>query len=139
MTSYSAERPTRPSRPVSPTLASGDDPTAKKLNSATKYVVTSTLAELNWNKSERVAGDVTVAVAGLKARDGPLLQVHGSWQLAQTLLANDLVDEFRLWVFPVVVGSGKRLFGRGTATKALTLLRTSSTANGAVMSIYRRE
>jgi dihydrofolate reductase len=119
--------------------AGDDDPTARKLNSATKFVVTSTLEELIWNNSERVAGDIAAAVAGLKTQDGPLLQVHGSWQLAQTLLANDLVDEFRLWVFPVIAGSGKRLFAGGNSASGLTLLRTRSTPNGAVMSIYMRQ
>ena len=115
------------------------DPTARKLNGATKFVVTSTLEKLDWNRSELIAGDVAAAVADLKAQDGPLLQVHGSWQLAQTLVANDLVDEFRLWVFPVIVGSGKRLFGGGNSASGLTLSRTRRTTNGAVMSIYRRQ
>ena len=114
------------------------DPTAKKLNNAAKFVVTSSLDELSWNNSERITGDVRTAVTNLKAQNGPLLQVHGSWQLAQALIANDLVDEFRLWVFPVVVGSGKRLFGRSTMASSLALVRTGSTPNGAVMTIYRR-
>lgn len=118
--------------------AGGGNPAAQKLNSATKFVVTSTPDELSWSGSERVSGDVAAAVAALKAQEGPLLQVHGSWQLAQALIAHDLVDEFRLWVFPVVVGSGKRLFEGTTATGGLTLLRSRTTASGAVMSIYRR-
>ena len=101
-------------------------------------MVTSRLEELSWNNSERVTGDVRTAVTDLKAQNGPLLQVHGSWQLAQALIANDLVDEFRLWVFPVVVGSGKRLFGGSTMASSLALVRTGSTRNGAVMTIYRR-
>ena len=77
-------------------------------------------------------------IARLKTQDGLLLQVHGSWQLIQTLLAHDLVDEFRLWVFPVVVGSGKRLFGPDAPPRDLALVKTKSTANGALMCIYRR-
>ena len=114
------------------------DETAEILNNAAKFVATSRPAGLNWNNSERLTGDVREAVSKLKAQDGPLLQVHGSWQLAQALIANDLVDEFRLWVFPVVVGSGKRLFDGGTMANNLTLVRTGRTTNGAVMTIYRR-
>ena len=115
------------------------DPTAQKLNSAAKLVVTSRSEELTWRGSERVGGDLPTAVTRLKAQRGPLLQVHGSWQLAQALIADDLVDEFRLWVFPVVVGSGKRLFESGTVARRLELVRTRSTSNGAVMTIYRRQ
>lgn len=118
--------------------ADARDPTAKILNNAAKFVVTSNSDELSWSNSERITGDVRAAVTNLKAQDGPLLQVHGSWQLAQLLIANDLVDEFRVWVFPVVVGSGKRLFGRSTVPSNLALVRTGSTPNGAVMTIYRR-
>ena len=77
-------------------------------------------------------------MAKLKAQDGLLLQVHGSWQLIQLLLANDLVDEFRLWTFPVTVGSGKRLFADGVAPNNLKLVKTEPTSNGVVMGIYRR-
>ena len=81
---------------------------------------------------------MAAAVARLKSQEGPLLQVHGSWQLAQTLIAHDLVDEFRLWVFPVVVGPGKRLFEDAPSKRGLDLVRTRTTPGGAVMSIYRR-
>ena len=107
------------------------------LNRARKYVVTSTLADLEWNNSVVVAGDAAAQVARLKRDDGPLLQVHGSWQLIQALLANDLVDEFRLWTFPVLVGRGKRLFADGVVPKDLALLKTDRTATGATMSFFR--
>ena len=74
----------------------------------------------------------------LKAGDGPLIQVHGSAEMIQTLLAHHLIDEFRLWTFPVVVGEGKRLFADGVAPGNLSLVRTGSTGNGVVMTIYRR-
>ena len=109
------------------------------LNLAKKYVVTSTLTALDWNNSVAVAGDAAAQVAGLKRADGPLLQVHGSWQLIQTLLADDLIDEFRLWTFPVLVGAGKRLFADGAVPRNLTLLKTDTTATGATMSFYRPE
>ncbi len=114
------------------------DPVARKLNDATKHVVTSRSSELRWIHSRRVEGEVGTAVSQLKAQDGPLLQVHGSWQLAQALIAHDLVDELRLWVFPVVVGGGKRLFEGGQPARQLSLLRSARTPGGAVMAIYER-
>ena len=76
-----------------------------------KFVVTSKQETLAWNNSTPVNGDITAKIADLKQQDGPLLQVHGSCELIQTLLSHDLVDELRLWTFPVLVGAGKRLFG----------------------------
>jgi dihydrofolate reductase len=118
--------------------AGNDDPVANKLNNATKYVVTSTQDELNWKNTLQITGDVPTEVTKLKTQDGPLLQVHGSWQLVQTLLANELVDEIRLWTFPVIVGSGKRMFGDGRLPSTLTLVKTDACPSGAVMAIYRR-
>ena len=115
-----------------------DGPQANLLNDATKYVATNTLNKLEWRNSVLVKGDIAAQVARLKQQDGPLLQVHGSSNLIQTLLAHDLIDEFRLWTFPVVVGSGKRLFGQGCVPGDLTLVKSGSTANGVVMGIYRR-
>ena len=114
-------------------------PKSLQMNDARKYVVTSSLDELDWQNSTIINGDVATEVACLKAEDGPLLQVHGSHQLIQELLANDLIDEYRLWVFPVVLGSGKRLFGVGSVpTGSLQLVKTRTTRNGAVMCIYKR-
>jgi dihydrofolate reductase len=113
-------------------------PHADKLNNATKYVATSTLSKLEWKNAVRITGDIAAEVSRLKDQEGPLLQVHGSSQLIQTLLSHDLIDEFRLWTFPVVVSDGKRLFGQGSVPTDLTLLKTKSTPNGVVMSIYRR-
>lgn len=110
----------------------------QKLNDATKYVVTSTLTKLDWQNSVPITGDVAAEIAKIKESDGPLLQVHGSSQLIQTLLANNLIDEFRLWTFPVVLGSGKRLFSQGTVPANLKLIKTDTTSNGVVMGIYRR-
>ncbi len=114
--------------------AAGDE---HPLNKATKFAVTSTLSELEWKNSIRIRGDIAAGVSRLKAQDGPLLQVHGSWELVQTLLSHGLIDEYRLWTFPVVVGSGKRLFGPGTVRTRLKLTRTEPCSSGAVMSIYR--
>ena len=119
--------------------ADDDNSEAEVLNKATKYVATNTLKDLDWNNSIAIAGNVAAEVAQLKAQEGPLLQVHGSWQLIQTLLSNDLIDEFRLWTFPVVVGCGKRLFGQNTTRHGLTLANSRTTSNGVVMGIYRRD
>ncbi len=115
-----------------------NDPHADKLNNATKYVATSTLSKLEWKNSTPITGDIAAEVSRLKEQDGPLLQVHGSSQLIQTLLSHNLIDEFRLWTFPLVVGPGKRLFDQGSVPTDLTLVKTKSTSNGVVMSIYRR-
>ena len=115
-----------------------NDSHADKLNNATKYVATSTLSELEWKNSTPITGDIAAEVSRLKEQDGPLLQVHGSSQLIQTLLSHNLVDEFRLWTFPLVVGPGKRLFDQGSVPTELTLVKTKSTSHGVVMSIYRR-
>ncbi len=118
--------------------APSDNPVAMKLNHATKYVVTSTLRELEWNNSIAITGDIAMEVARLKEQEEGLLQVHGSWQLIQTLIAHDLIDEYRLWTFPVIVGSGKRLFGNGDAPKNLKLIKSETCPTGAIMSIYSR-
>ncbi len=115
-----------------------DDPHASKLNAARKYVVTSTLNDLKWQNSEPINGNIAAEISRLKSQDGPLLQVHGSWQLIQALLAHELIDEFRLWTFPVVVGAGKRLFGPDAAPTKLKHIKTAPSGNGAVMNIYRR-
>ena len=103
-----------------------------------KIVATSKPETLGWNNSTPITGDIAAEVARLKQQDGPLLQVHGSCELIQTLLSHKLVDELRLWTFPVIVGSGKRLFGTGTVPADLKLVKTDNTSNGVVMGIYRR-
>ena len=117
---------------------SATGPHADLLNAATKYVVTSSPEELSWENSVSLGQDVVTEVSRLKHESGPLLQIHGSWQLLQTLICHQLVDEYRLWTFPVLVGSGKRLFAGGAAPADLTLLNSDRTTGGAVMSIYSR-
>lgn len=114
-----------------------DNPVAEKLNNAKKYVVTSTLKILQWQNSEQVTGDIAAEILKLKEQDGPLLQVHGSWQLIQTLLSNGLIDELRLWTFPVVVGAGKRLFAEGAVPSKLKLTKFESCPSGAFMNFYQ--
>ncbi len=119
------------------TNAPSDDPVAQKLNSATKYVTTSTLSEFEWSNSRQITGDIAVEIARLKEQDGPLLQVHGSWQLIQFLHSNQLIDEYRLWTFPVIVGSGKRLFADSSAQTHLKLIKSDTCPTGATMNFYR--
>ena len=113
-----------------------DDPGAKPLNDATKYVASRSRPTLEWTNSVLLDGDVPDAVAELKKGDGPELQVHGSGNLAQTLIGHGLVDRFNLWVFPVVIGSGKRLFADGTIPSALKLVDSAVSSTGVVMGTY---
>jgi len=108
------------------------------LNDLTKYVVTATKNKLDWRNSKPISGNIVAEISKLKVQDGRLLQVHGSWQLIQTLLANDLIDEFRIWTFPVMVGKGKRLFSQDYLPNNLTLIKSKPTSNGVVMNIYKR-
>lgn len=117
-----------------------DNPVAKRMNNAKKFVVTKSISsELSWQNSSPVTGDIVAEILRLKGEDGPLLQVHGSQKLIQTLLAHDLIDEFRLWTFPVVLGGGKRLFSAGVVSCNLSLIKTDSTSNGVLMAFYRRQ
>ena len=115
-----------------------DEPGADLLNSATKYVASTTLDSVDWANSQLLEGDVPTAIARLKEEDGPELQVHGSAVLIQTLLEHDLVDEFRLMIFPVVVGKGKRLFGDGTVPGGLKLTDSKTSTTGVVIATYQR-
>ena len=82
-------------------------------------------------------GDIAAEISKLKAQDGPLLQVHGSWQLIQALLKHKLIDEFRLWTFPVVVGAGKRLFAEGAVPINLKLIKFEACPSGAFLNFYQ--
>lgn len=113
-----------------------DDPAADKLNNAVKYVVSTTLNEADWNNSTLIDRDVLARISELKSEDGPEIQVHGSSDLIQTLLEHNLVDEFRIWIFPVVVGNGKRLFGDGTVPAGLRLLDSVISSTGVLMNVY---
>lgn len=106
------------------------------LNAATKYVASRGRPNLTWEKSVHLAGDAGPAVAALKQTDGPGLQVHGSGDLIQTLLRDNLVDVFHLWVFPVLVGEGKRLFGAGTIPAGLKLVDSKVSSTGVVIGTY---
>lgn len=120
-----------------PRIIDPADLIAEKLNGLPKFVASRTRSTFAWNNTTLVS-DVVKDIGGLKARFGREVQVHGSCGLAQTLIANDLVDEYRLLTFPVILGAGKRLFGNGAVPRTLTLVRTATTSTGVIISVYRR-
>jgi dihydrofolate reductase len=109
---------------------------AKPLNDAVKYVASRSRPTLTWDRSVLVDGDAAQGVAALKEQDGPELQVHGSANLLQTLIRHGLVDRYHLWVFPVVVGPGKRLFADGTVPAGLKLVDSVVSTTGVVIGTY---
>ena len=115
-----------------------DNPFTSVFERSQKYVASRTLDTLEWQNSTLLEGDVAQAVAKLKQEDGPEIQVHGSSDLIQTLLEHDLVDEFRLMIFPVVLGTGKRIFGDGALPAGLTLADSGTSSTGVVMATYKR-
>lgn len=108
------------------------------INSKTKYVVSTTLSNHNWENTVFLQGNAAEEIKKLKQQDGPDLQVHGSSELMQTLLENDLVDEFWLKFFPVTLGEGKRLFGKGTMPAAFELMETKTSPSGVIFASYKR-
>jgi dihydrofolate reductase len=115
------------------------DPTneiAASLNEKPKYVVSRRLELGPW-KETTIFRDVAEAVADLKGRYHREVQVHGSAGLAQTLIAQGLVDEYRLWLFPVILGKGKRLFAEGSVPTAFRLMESCTTSNGIVLAIFQ--
>jgi dihydrofolate reductase len=111
---------------------------ADKFNSMPKYVVSSTLEHPEWNNSTVLEGDLGAGVQRLKEQHEGDVVVHGSATLAQALIERDLVDELRLMVFPVVLGSGKRLFGETSDAKRLQLVDTRTVGDGVLILTYRR-
>jgi dihydrofolate reductase len=114
-----------------------DERGAELLNSATKHVASTTRGELEWENSKLIEGEVPEGVRALKAQDGPELQVHGSGKLIQTLLEHGLIDEFRLKIFPLVLGKGKRLFDGGTVPSGLELASSRVLSSGVIVATYR--
>lgn len=115
------------------------DDMARKLNGAVKHVASRTLSRLDWANARLVEGDAAEGVARLKQQAGPDLLVFGSGGLMQTLLAASLVDEFRLWTFPLVLGAGKRLFAGGTVPSALRLVASQVSTTGVVIGTYAQD
>jgi dihydrofolate reductase len=111
---------------------------ATPFNKCTKYVVSNSSPKLTWENSVLIDGDVVAKLKELKQGDGPMLQVHGSGNLIQTLLKNDLVDELWLKIFPVTLGNGKRLFAEGTIPAAFELTETKTSPSGVIFANYKR-
>jgi dihydrofolate reductase len=115
-----------------------EGPIADHLNGTRKHVASTTLEQVDWNNSTLISGEVADYIRGIKEEDGPEIQVHGSPGLIQTLLRHDLIDEYRLWIFPLVLGSGKRFFGEGAIPAGLRLVDSSTTKSGVTVNVYTR-
>jgi dihydrofolate reductase len=120
-----------------PKVTDAEDPIASRLNTLPKYVVSTTLGSADWQNSTIINGDIAAEVARLKEKPGRELQVHGSGMLARTLLENDLVDELRLLVFPVIVGAGRRLFPDAGVATGLRLVESRTTGSGTAIHVYQ--
>jgi dihydrofolate reductase len=119
-----------------PNITDPDDPFTDKMNGLPKYVASHNLKTATWNPTTIISGDVPAQVAELKRQPGREIQIHGSARLAQSLLAAGLIDELRLLIAPVVVGSGRRLFPEGGASAGLRLLRNETTSGGVAVHVY---
>lgn len=119
-----------------PRVTDEDNAVATKLNTLPKYVASTTLASADWHNSTLLTEDVAAQVAALKERPGRELQIYGSGVLVQYLMARDLIDEFRLLTYPVVLGTGKRLFADGAVPTAMKLTKSTTTSTGVAVHTY---
>ncbi|MGC4947926.1 dihydrofolate reductase family protein [Streptomyces sp. DT224] len=117
--------------------ADPDNPFTERMNSMHKYVASRTLSSVDWQNSTLLEGDTADAVRRLKATEGRNINVVGSGDLAQTLMREDLVDEYRLTIHPVILGTGKRLFADGAIPTALEPVTVTGTKGGTVLAVYR--
>ncbi|MDP9273545.1 MAG: dihydrofolate reductase family protein [Chloroflexota bacterium] len=116
-----------------------EDPLAGSFNELPKYVVSTTLSEpLAWQNSTLIQGDVATEIANLKDRSGKDIQVIGSGELVQTLIRHDLIDEYRLMIHPILLGSGKRLFREGSSPTRLRLVDSKTSGTGVLILTYAR-
>jgi dihydrofolate reductase len=111
---------------------------AGKFNSVKKIVVSTTLEKPDWNNSTLIKGNVVQEIQKLKRQNGPELLVYGSSNLIQTLLKHDLIDQFRLAIYPITLGMGKRLFGEGTIPAGLKLIDSTTSPTGVIVVAYER-
>ena len=109
---------------------------AEPFNATKKYVVSEKSFELSWQNSTCITGDIVKQINKLKAGDGPDLWVHGSGNLIQTLLKHQLIDRMHLWIFPVTVGGGKKLFAEGTQAEGFKLVESKSSTTGVIIATY---
>jgi dihydrofolate reductase len=115
---------------------SEDNPIARTFNAAKKHVASCTLKSLKWNNSSLLGRDIASAITALKGQPGHDLQIIGSGNLIQTLQAASLIDEYNVWVYPVVLGRGKRLFENGAKPGALRLVASKVSTTGVMMNTY---
>lgn len=115
-----------------------EDDAGAAFDRAIKYVASNTLKEHDWQTTVFIGGDVPELIRKLKEGDGPELQVYGSANLIQTLMVHDLVDEFWLRIFPVTLGTGKRLFAEGTTPAAYTLVDSKTSPSGVIFATLKR-
>jgi dihydrofolate reductase len=115
-----------------------DNPAAAGLNKAKKFVASTTLKKPEWANTTVLKNNVVNEIKTLKEQDGPEIQVHGSGNLIQTLLKHDLVDEFRLKIYPVTLGKGKRLFAEGTIPAGFQLVESNTSPKGVIVASYVR-
>lgn len=116
--------------------ATGDQEVAVPFNRTVKHVVSRRPLDLTWQNSRLITGDVVPQIEQLKSQEGPDLWVHGSGNLIQTLLGNDLIDRMLIWTFPVTVGSGKRLFAEGTRLGGFRLIDSKVSTTGVIIATY---
>jgi dihydrofolate reductase len=116
--------------------AGADQPIGRQFNTVRKYVATHGDPRLDWANSQSLGRDVVASLREFRANDGPDLLIQGSANLIQTLIRNDLIDQYRLLIFPVLLGQGKRLFAEGTVAQALKLEHQQTFANGVMLAQY---
>lgn len=115
----------------------GDSSIANAFNKATKHIVTNTLEKLDWANSKPIRGNAGESIRRLKESGGPEVHIWGSGELLQALIAAGVVDEHRLWVCPVILGTGRRLFGTGVPARSFTLVESRRTPKGVLLNTYR--
>jgi dihydrofolate reductase len=120
-----------------PRVTDEADPIASALNKLPKYVASSTQLKTEWQNTTVLSGDIPAEVARLKEQPGRELQIHGSGALAQTLFDHGLIDEYRLLIYPVVLGEGKRLFAEGRTPTSMKLVDVKSTSTGVTLHTYQ--
>ena len=135
---FAAHWPYIATDPSSDTYEEGEAGIARTFSRVTKYVATHEPDTLGWENTQWLGKDAVAAIRDLKNEDGPALQIWGSSNLVQQLLAADLVDEFQLMIYPLVLGKGKRLFGDGAMPAALRLEKSQASVSGVIIATYRR-